>query len=285
MQDSDDMNPYRGAVMTLLTMHGKERAVGPALVESLGATLRIVDDVDTDKLGTFTRDIPRSGTQREAAFLKVALAAERNPFGLGLGSEGTFLPGPLGLGSWNVEMLAFVDRGRGIEILGRAAGPGRHHHAAVESRDALEAFARRSGFPEHGLVLRPAQADDPRILKGLKNWEDLGAAFEEVRKAAPDRKVFVEHDLRAHMHPTRMALVGEATRDLVVRLLRLCPACGTPGYGVERKVPGLVCAWCHAPTSEPRAEEYACVACPHREIKAISGPKAADPGRCSRCNP
>ena len=57
---------YAGRRIALLTQHGKERVVAPVLRRALGCNVELVSGYDTDRLGTFTRDIPREGTQIEA---------------------------------------------------------------------------------------------------------------------------------------------------------------------------------------------------------------------------
>jgi len=86
----------------------------------------------------------------------------------GIASEGSFGPDPFGLFPWDVEFVILIDRVRGIELVGRAQGPGRHLHDLVSTQEALEAFAERAGFPEHGLVVRADGPDDSPIWKGLK---------------------------------------------------------------------------------------------------------------------
>ncbi|MEB3205170.1 MAG: DUF6671 family protein [Candidatus Sericytochromatia bacterium] len=278
-------SPYHGARMTLVTLHGKEDAIAPALRDALTVTLEVTRDIDTDALGTFTREIPRVGTQREAAFRKAFIASERSPAGLGLGSEGAFVPGPLGLGCWNVELLAFVDRGANRCIIGRARAPGLHLYGTVDSLDELETFATRAEFPHYGLTLRPAESGDPRIRKGLRSWSALQAAFAECRMEAGDGKVWVEHDLRAHMHPGRMIVVGLAAQDLARRLLTPCPRCQLPGYGPERSIAGLPCLWCGTQTSAVRGTAWSCASCTHEEEVPVTASTKADPGDCPRCNP
>ncbi len=272
--------------MALLTRHAKERVLAPILSEGVGARLEVVDDFDTDTLGTFTRDVSRAGSQVEAARRKAEIAIERSGAGIGIGSEGAFTPGPFGLGSWNIELVALVDRTHGIEVIGRARAPGLHAYAAIESRAELEAFARSAGFPEHGLVVRPSDERDSRIVKGLRDADSLVAAFEEARRASSSGRVFVESDLRAHMHPTRMKTIAEAARDLVARLACACPACSLPGFGVVGTVPGRPCSDCGAPTREAIADEFGCVRCGHREERArVEGGAGASPAVCDYCNP
>jgi len=51
----------------------KERVIAPVLEPALGCQIELVDGFDTDQLGTFTRDIPRDGTQLEAARKKARI--------------------------------------------------------------------------------------------------------------------------------------------------------------------------------------------------------------------
>jgi hypothetical protein len=279
-------HPWRGARVALLTQHGKEQVLAPPLLASLGARADVVSGFDTDTLGTFTRDVPRPGTQREAARRKAELACELSGLSLGLGSEGSFGPGPYGFGVWDLELLVLVDRTRGLAITGYALEPGFAHHETVRTRAELDTFARGARFPAHALVVRPDHADHPRVWKGLGTAEALEAAFEEAQAASATGRVFVEHDLRAHLHPTRMGVIGRAMEDLMARVLTLCPACEAPGYGIEAPVPGLPCGACGEPTQVPRADAWACVACSHREERPRHvGPRFADPGRCDGCNP
>lgn len=276
---------YRERTIALLTRHGKEVVLGPALLRGAGAPIETVGDFDTDSLGTFTRDVPRAGSQREAAVRKARIAIERSGRPLGLGSEGAFVPGPFGLVPWNVELVAFVDADLGIEVVGTAHGPGLHVHGSVRTPGELAELAARAGFPEHGLVVRPDGPDDPRIRKGLRTAAALDAAFAEALGESTGGTVFVENDLRAHLHPSRMAMVGRAGDDLAARLAVACPACGRPGFGRAEPVPGLPCGGCGLPTDEPIADTFACVACPCRERRDRPGPATADPARCGWCNP
>jgi hypothetical protein len=286
MGESSAEQLYRGARIALLTQHGKERVLAPLFASELDATLVVEGGFDTDALGTFTREVPREGTQLEAARRKAEIAIERSGAEIGLGSEGAFVPGPFGLGSWNIEALVLVDRARGIEIIGRAGAAGRHLHASVATLAELVAFATRAGFPEHGLVLRPNDERDPRVVKGINTQAALVRAFEQVVREATGGVVFVENDLRAHFNPTRMASIGEAGRDLVARMKCACSACGLPGFGAVGQVPGLPCRDCGAPTRHPVAEEFGCVRCEHREERPLrDAAESADPSVCDYCNP
>lgn len=284
MRPREPSRAYAGRTVFLLTQHGKEGVVAPAFQERLQARVQVVGDVDTDTLGTFTRDVARFGTQLEAARRKATLALSGRG-ALGLGSEGSVVPGPFGFGSWDIELVLFLDIERDIEVVGRAYEPGLHAHGLVSSLIDLRDLADRAGFPEHGLVMRPDSQDDPRICKGLRSWDALEETFAHLRSISNTGSVFVENDLRAHQHPTRMRVIERATQDLVTRLSTPCPACSGPGFGVAGQRRGLPCEACGAPTEEPLADTLACVSCEHHEDRVLAGPAFADPARCSFCNP
>ncbi len=120
---------YVGGQVALLTQHGKQRVVAPALEGALGCRVHHVDGFDTDRLGTFTRDIPRFGTQVEAARKKARIAMELTGLPFGLGSEGAFVPDPfIGMAPWNVEVIVFIDALRNLEVAGIAQDRGNFRH-------------------------------------------------------------------------------------------------------------------------------------------------------------
>jgi len=278
--------PYAGQRVALLTQHGKEQVIAPVLAAAVGCRVERIDGYDTDQLGTFTREIPRAGTQIEAARRKARMGMTLAGLPLGLASEGASGPDPMtGLLPWGVEVLLFVDDEQGFEVLASAEGRAQHAHRLVTRWDEVEAFAREAGFPEHHLVLRPQTADDPRIVKGLHDWDALEAAFAYAHDIASDGGVFIENDLRAYANPTRMALIRRAAEDLAARLGSTCPDCDAPGFWPVDQLRGLPCADCGAPTREARAQVLGCVRCSCRRERELPGAGLADPGRCDYCNP
>jgi hypothetical protein len=277
---------YKGQEVALLTQHGKERVIAPVLDAALGCRVRRVAGYDTDLLGTFTRDIPRAGTQREAARKKARLGMALAGLPIGLASEGAFGADPMiGMFPWNTEVLIWIDDLHGLEVVGTARGKANFAHLLTPDCAAAEAFARRWGFPEHQLVIRPEREDDPRIRKGNASRADLEAGFAWARRESAQGLVFLETDVRAHANPTRQENIRRAAEDLASRLCSLCPACGAPGFWRVERVPGLPCEDCGAPTEEARAEVLGCVRCAHRVTREYSEPETADPARCDYCNP
>ena len=276
---------YLGRRAAFLTQHGKERVVAPTLEAALGCNVSLVTGYDTDLLGTFTRDIPRAGSQIEAARKKARIGMELSGLSLGLASEGSFGPDPMGMFPWNVELLILVDDERGLEVVGVAQGAANFSHLLTADWAAAEAFAKQARFPAHHLVVRPESEDDPRIRKGIAAWAELEAAFAWALAESANGRAFVETDMRAHANPTRMGNIRLAAEDLVKKMRSLCPACGTPGFWIVERVKGLPCEACAGPTRETRAEIFGCLKCAHRDTRERADRQVADPGHCDYCNP
>ena len=276
---------YKDSRVALLTQHGKENVVAPILAAAIGCEVALVTGFDTDQLGTFTRDIPRAGTQIEAAREKARIGMELANLPLGLASEGSFGPDPFtGLFSWNVEMLVWIDDTLEIEVVGVASGKTNFSHLLAANWEQAEAFARATDFPEHGIVVRPRHEDDARIRKGVADWESLREAFFWACGEADNGCAFLETDVRAHMNPMRMEIIASATRDLAEKLGTPCPVCNTPGFQIVERAPGLPCEDCGAPTRDTRADIYRCGRCGHQAaLERLE--KAAPAGHCDWCNP
>lgn len=276
--------------VVLATMHGKERAIAPLLAPVLGDEPQLVDGLDTDAFGTFSRERPRAGSALAAARAKVAAAFARVPEArFGLASEGSFGPHPaLSWLPYAEELVLLVDRATGEEYTGLDAGTATNYgQAVVEGLDDARAFAARVGFPSHGLIVSAwvdgAPAPALALVKDIGDESALAAAL--TRVFARGARALVETDMRAHCNPTRMAAIARAAADLARVYASRCPACDAPGWTVHARLPGLPCADCGLPTRLPRAECLACGRCGHAQERAVDGPALADPARCDFCNP
>ena len=276
---------YKGSSVALLTQHGKEKVVTPILTTAIGCDVVLVPGFNTDQLGSFTRDIPRAGTQIEAAREKARIGMELANLPLGLASEGSFGPDPYtGMFPLNVEMLVWIDDTLGVEVVGMASGKTNFSHLLTTDWEQAEIFARATGFPEHGIVVRPRHADDSRVRKGIADWVSLREAFFWACGVADNGCVFLETDVRAHMNPTRMEIIASATRDLADKLGTPCPVCNTPGFQMVERVPGLPCEDCGAATRDTRADIHRCSRCGH-QVARERLEKAAPASHCDWCNP
>ncbi len=283
---SPGANGYRGRAVALLTQHGKEQVIASVLGPALGCRVERVGGYDTDLRGTFTRDVPRAGTQIEAARKKARLGMELAGLPLGLASEGSFGPDPMaGMFPWNGELLLWIDDVHCLEVVAMAQGKANFSHLRARDWTAAEAFARQCGFPGQHLVLRPEGERDSCIRKGICSWAELKAGFTWAVERSASGVVFLETDVRAHANPTRLENIGLAAEDLATKLLCACPACGAPGFWIIERVPGLPCEDCGAPTREPHADVLGCVKCPHRVTRERTSTTTASAERCDHCNP
>ena len=272
--------PFAGQVALIATMHGKQAAIGPAL-EALGFKVRVADGLDTDRFGTFTGEVARSGTMLEAARAKARAAFARHPeVDWIIASEGAFGPSaavPM-LAEAKELILAWRPRDDLEASAMRASFETNFAHVDDPDAAALDAFLTRIGFPEHAVIVK---AGGQVLAKGEQDRAALAGLLDDA--GGPLR---LETDMRAHLNPARMGEIAKAADDLGARLASACPACGAPGFGRVRTEPGLPCAACGARTDRVRAEIHACPACGHEDRRSrADGLQAADLGECPVCNP
>jgi hypothetical protein len=276
---------YRGRVAAMATKHDKATLVGPVLAEIL--ELDVVEvEVDTDTLGTFSGEIERTATPRDAAIAKARMGMDASGHRIGIASEGTIGPSrsvPFLLVC--TELVVLVDDIRGIVITGTENG---YDLVAVsEDVDAtsnLTDLLRRAQFPAHAMIVSAIGASTPTVIKGIQDLVTLHAAVRTCTERSPHGRAQVETDLRAHKCPSRRPIIGRAARDLANRAATACPACSTPGYGPVRNEIGVPCAWCGRKTDTVRARIHGCVFCPAEHSERVQV-DLVDPGHCTWCNP
>ena len=280
---------YRGDRAILATMHGKEKVIAPIVERFLGLRMEVTTGVDTDTFGTFSRDIERIGSQLDAARAKIEAAFERTPdLHIALASEGSFGPHPyIPFCPLEREIVVLVDRRASLELVGHHATPDTNfaHVVVTDAVDGLD-FAKRVGFPDHGVMVMGCRDGQPdqnlALIKDAATWHDLTSALQQVIATAG--AAFVETDMRAHRNPRRMRIIKRAAIDLARRARSPCPGCGRPGYAVTERRPGLPCSWCGGPTLLTKAHVLACVGCGWQVERDVEA-ETADPAYCGDCNP
>jgi hypothetical protein len=277
-----------GRAAVLATMHGKEQAITPVLRDALRVDVTVPADFDSDQFGTFTRDIPRAGSQLESARKKALAAMEITGCDLGLASEGAFGPHPaMPWVACDRELVLLIDRQHNLELVGEVLSASTNYRqTTIASVAEALTFAAEVQFPAHGLVVMPQQTPEQEqiIHKGITQQEQLVAIVERLLKDSP--QIWIETDMRAHMNPSRMAVIREATEDLVKKIQQTCPKCDWPGFQVTRRLPGLPCGACGSPTTLTYSWVYTCQNCDHQHtVHFPEGLTAADPGQCAYCNP
>jgi len=176
---SKDLRPYTGLKASLLTQHGKEIIICPELLGTNGLEVTHVTGYDTDRLGTFTRNIPRYGSQLDAARKKARVGMELAGTKIGIASEGAFSNDPFtGLLPWNYELVLLVDDIRNIEIAGVFGGEAQSASKQVSSWAELTAFFAEAQFPTHQMVIRPDDEYHLECRKGIGTIESLREAYD-----------------------------------------------------------------------------------------------------------
>lgn len=279
------IHPYENIKISLLTKHKKEKVIAPKFIKIFNAEIIHTDTFDTDELGTFTRDRARYGNQLDAARRKARIGMEITGLKYGIASEGSFISDPfIGLLPWNHEIIIFIDDILGIEIIGSSKSAAVSRQSKIRNWKELAKFARLNKFPTHHLVLRPDDENHPVFQKGISNRIILEESFNQAMKLSKTKKVYVEHDLRAHANPTRMKNIANATTDLIHKLKSLCPNCHTPGFQITKVKSGLPCAICDMETRETFEKIFTCNTCDYEKSEFVKKEKA-DPAKCDFCNP
>lgn len=294
-QDSAEQSPldwWRDRAATLATMHQKEIAIAPLMKEKLGLQITVPEGFNSDRYGTFTREVKRYGNQIEAARQKAIVGMEITGHKIGIASEGSFGPHPMMpfLAS-NREIVLLIDRENDLEVIGEAISTETNFsHKQINNLEEAKTFARKAKFPQHGLIVianadsNGIAQDKDQIIKGITSEAQFIDAVERALKQSD--RVHIETDMRAMHNPTRMKIIAQATEDLVAKLLKACPICSTPGFAAVDRLPGLPCGLCGTPTSLTRSIVYQCQKCQHREEELFpNGIQTADPGQCPYCNP
>ena len=123
------MNIFENRSASLLTKHGKEEVIAPILLDALSCKVIHTDGYDTDLLGTFTQEIPRHGSQLDAARKKAKLGLGLLKLDIGIANEGAFTHDPYtGMTSWNNELVILIDERHGLELTGFSGAPAQNEH-------------------------------------------------------------------------------------------------------------------------------------------------------------
>ncbi len=282
-------HPYFGRTFVLATKHEKEHILRPIFTSLLGVDLKLAQNVDTDKLGTFSGEINRNGSPLETAIKKARLGIEASGIPIGIASEGSFGPHPqLPFVNSDLEILVLVDTERDIVIEEYVVSASTNlGNIAVATMSEAEAFLATCNFGSHAMVVRPNSSLCPdTIKKGILDRETLAIAVQNCAAQSADGLACIETDMRAHLNPTRQGVIAEAGEKFARRIKMLCTQCQSPGWGVVDCIIGLPCETCGGPTQLIHREIEGCVKCPFRIVLARSDGKLRAPTHlCPQCNP
>lgn len=280
------MNTFSNRKLLVATKHSKEKVIAPFFEEALGVSCFVSEEFDTDFLGTFSGEIPRNDDALTTLKKKCFLAMEKNHCDLVIASEGSFGAHPsVCFASADDELMMLMDAKNNLEIVVRELSMETNFNAMdIANESELLDFAQRVQFPSHGLILKPAENNYAKVIKGITNLNGLKKHFHELKEEFGT--AHVETDMRANFNPTRMKVIEKTAFKLLQAVQSTCPKCNTPGFTVSKAIPGLPCSWCNAPTASTLSYWYQCKKCdftnelfyPHEKTKE-------DPTYCNLCNP
>lgn len=280
------MDLFRRRNIVIATMHKKETVIAPLLEKTLGAICIVPDHLNTDQFGTFSGEKERKDSPIATARKKCVVAMDETGCDIAIASEGSFGAHPYSFFSRaDDELVLLVDRKNNIELLGRELSTetnfdGIHVKSISEALD----FAKKVGFPSHGLIIKEKKENAKHIHKGIIDSTVLEDTLQEM--LSNYGPVWIETDMRALFNPTRMGIIEKATQNLIEKMASHCPACNYPGYWVIDRVSGLPCALCHQPTQSTLTHLYGCIKCDYTSQKQFPNQKTVeDPTYCDFCNP
>ncbi len=279
-------HPYRHERIGLATIHSKELAVSPPFRRLLGAQIVVAPNVDTDSLGTFSGEVPRPAPVLETCSIKAELAFRTLDVDCAIASEGSYGPiDRLPLNPAGVEIMAFVDRRRGVRVIEtlvthrtnwrlmrfKAGDPG------------VPQAVKALGFPDYGVFVI-CNSDGSQPVKELTCLDEVVSAVDREANRSEDGLATVIADMRAHRNPMRMKVLRALSWKLARRLQRLCPKCHAPGFGHVTSRRGLPCEDCGDATQWVDFEIDGCSACGHAAARPRKdGRRTASKLSCVTC--
>jgi hypothetical protein len=279
---------YSSKHISLTTKHGKELVVAPPFRAICQASITVAD-IDTDLLGTFSGEVPREGSPREVVQKKARLGMQLTKLPYGIATEGSFGPHPsLPFLPYHEEVLVFIDDELGMTLFEHTGTDDTNfYHSVITTSQELDEFATRVKFPAHGVIIRPStNSREVPFSKGITNQSTLEKEFYRAKAVSDQGKVLIETDMRAHLNPTRMAVIAKLAERLAIRLSTPCPKCSSPGWGVTKVARGLPCCDCGSPTELPYGEVFSCAKCTFEEIRPMDQKnEVVSSMYCSLCNP
>ncbi len=267
-------------------MHAKERAIAPPFRRVIGAAVVVAPDLDTDLLGTFSGEVARPDALVETSLLKAEMVFRTLDVDCGMANEGSYGPiERLPLNPAGVEIMAFIDRKRGIRLIETLVTHRtiwRLMRFKAGDPDRLLAL-KGMGFPQYGVFVG-CNSDMSAPVKGLETVGEVIAAMDREARRSDDGRAVLYSDMRAHRNPMRMKVLRALSWQVARRLSRLCPKCQAPGFGSIGSRRGLPCEGCGSPTHYIDFEIDGCSACGHAAARPRKdGRRTAPKLSCKAC--
>ena len=271
--------------IALVTKHGKLAQIAPAF-EALTEFELVVAEVDTDLFGTFSGEVPRTLSPKDAAIAKARAGAEALGLEFGLASEGSIGAHPqFPFVNSNQEVLALVCLSRGFSVVETFTSTDIVAKSKiVTSIESLTDLADGFDLPNHAVIVSARFGQEQQIEKGIQDSGELVALVTELLERGA-KEVRVESDFRAMLSPSRQRNIAKCAERLAARIASRCPSCNEIGWGRIGFEYGLPCGDCFEPVaSAAHSEKFGCVACDYTETVSL-GLETIEASRCDFCNP
>jgi hypothetical protein len=271
--------------IALATKHGKFAQIAPWF-EQLSEFELVLAEIDTDQFGTFSGEIPRTLSPRDAAIAKARAGAEWAGSDFGLASEGSVGPHPQF--PWvnaDHEVLALVCLSRDFAVVESFVSTEIFAKSeSITASDQLEGIGQRFDLPQNAAIVSWRFGNQVEVRKGLTDAAELESLLAELL-AQGASAIKVESDLRAMHSPSRQRNIEQCAQRLVARIASRCPGCNEIGWGRIGFEYGLPCGDCfEIVEAAAHSERFGCVACDHTETISL-GLETIDAARCNYCNP
>ena len=265
------------------TLHRKGDQIIPAFKGVADFELFEVP-LDTDSFGTFSGEIERTLSPRDAALAKARSVLASGNWDGAIASEGSIGPDPyLPFMLSDREILVYLDRDdllieetyRSFEII----------TARLEfcEGDDLTQFLESADFPRHQLIVSARIEGQLKAIKGIDSHEALHDAIGLMMKES--QVLTIESDLRAHASPSRQQNIAAVATRLAKRISQKCPECSCIGWGRVDHLFGVECVECgHLDQRTARQVIDGCARCDHRLAGEVLR-EGITAGECELCNP
>ena len=267
-------------------MHGKEHVMRPLIKLYLDLEVESEITINTDEFGTFTGEVERLADPITTLRNKILAGLQTSGLTIGLGNEGSFGPHPeTPFVTSDQEIVMLIDLENNIEIFEVITSTHTNHaQKEINSDKDLVDFAAQINFTNHALILK--QVKDGKIMnirKGILGWELLYTMM--LQLSSSETRLIAETDMRAHLNPTRMKVIQQATESLLKKLINTCPECQWPGFTCVETKRGLKCSQCGVPTRLTLSKVYTCKSCNYTDERFYTEGQQAEPQYCDHCNP
>ena len=263
--------------------------MAPPFRRVLDAEIVVAPQLDTDELGTFSGEVPRPDALVETCAIKAELAFRSLDVDCAIANEGSYGPiDAVPLVPSGVEIMAFLDRKRGIRIIETlsdashqlapaALQGGRSQHRQGGEGDRLPALRRvRAVQQRHG----PSDQERAGHPGRRRLGDEPGGQALRGRHGGADRRHARPSQSHAHARAARAVVAARQAAGASLPEMRCA---GLRQIGNRR---GLPCEGCAKPTHWVHFEIDGCSVCGHAETRPRKdGRKTAAKLSCASCSP